>query len=141
MWAVVPRSARWGRHPGATLDIVYGLPVDTDLSAFVGLELQLVSISLHQVNADFDGVRKIGISIEGDYAVAPAGMAQVRYTAAPDGAAAPASLLGSQVAGVRVAEPGTTSVHFAGGATITVFDSEAHYESYQIYISERIIVV
>jgi uncharacterized protein DUF6188 len=120
---------------------VYGFPEDTDLSAFVGCELELVSIGLYQVNLNFDGLRKIGITIEGDYAVSGPGAAQNRYSAAPEGAAGLVGLLGSRVTDVQVADHGTTTVQFVGGAAIMIYDSEEHYESYQIYIGDRLIVV
>ncbi|UQX89255.1 DUF6188 family protein [Jatrophihabitans telluris] len=120
---------------------MYGLPEDTDLSAFVGCKLELVSISLHQVNLNFDGLRKIGITIEGDYAVSGPDVARDRYSAAPEGATGLVGLLGSRVSDVQVVDHGTTTVHFVGGAAIMIYDSEEHYESYQIYIGDRLIVV
>ena len=120
---------------------MYGLPEDTDLSAFIGCELELVPVGLYQVNLSFDGLQKIGITIEGDYAVSTPGGAQARYSAAPEGAAELIALLGSRVTDVQISEHGTTTVHFADGAAIPIYDSEAHYESYQIYIGERLIVV
>ena len=130
---VLIRSARIGG--------VHGLAVDTDLSPFVGCLLEVVSVGQYQVNLGFDGLRKIGITIEGDFAVALAGRAATMYSSAPEGAADLASLLGSEVSDASVIEPGTTSIRFANGATITAFDSQAHYESYQIYFGERLIVV
>jgi Family of unknown function (DUF6188) len=96
---------------------------------------------LYQVNLSFDGLQKIGIPIEGDYAVSRPGGAQARYSAAPEGAAGLIALLGSRVTDVQISEHGTTTVHFADGAAIAIYDSEAHYERYQIYIGERYIVV
>jgi hypothetical protein len=104
---------------------VYGLPENTDLSAFVGCELELVSISLHQVNLNFDGLRKIGITIEGHYAVSGTDAAQARYSAAPKGAAGLVRLLGSRVTDVQIADRGTTTVRFVGGAAIMIYDSTA----------------
>ena len=127
--------------PNARLGDVYGLSTDTDLSSFVGCRLELVSVGLYQLNLNFDGLRKIGISIEGDYAVSTPEATQVRYSEAPQGAAALIALLGSHVTDVRVTEPGTTTLHLSAGAAISIYDSEKHYESYQIYIGDRLIVV
>jgi hypothetical protein len=63
------------------------------------------------------------------------------YPAAPKGAGELIALLGFVVMAAVVTEPGTTRFKFAEGSIISVFDSEAHYESYQIYIGERLIVV
>jgi hypothetical protein len=120
---------------------MYGLPEDTDLTAFVGRELELVSIGSYVANISFSGFEKIGITIEGDYAVSKPGGAQTRYSAAPEGAGELVALLGSSVTDVQISEHGTTTIYFADGAAIAIYDSEAHYESYQIYIGEREIVV
>ena len=120
---------------------MYDLPEDTDLSAFIGRELEHVSVGLYLVNLSFDGFRKIGITIEGDYAVSKPGRAPTRYSAAPEGAAELISLLGSRVTDFQISEHGTTTIYFADGAAIAIYDSEEHYESYQIYIGEREIVV
>jgi hypothetical protein len=120
---------------------VYRLPEDTDLSAFVGCELGLVSVGLHQVNLNFDGLRKIGIAIEGEYAVTRPGEVQVRYSAPRDGAPVLVSLLGAAVTSADVTADGTTTIQLVDGTAIEIYDSETHYESYQIYIGERLIVV
>jgi hypothetical protein len=120
---------------------VYGLAEDTDLSAFVGRELALVSIGSYQVALNFGGPERVRITIEGDYGVSGPGSALVRYRAAPEGAARLVELLGSTVADVKVTEHGTTTVHFADGSAIAIYDSNKHYESYQIYIGDRLIVV
>lgn len=120
---------------------MYSLPQDTDLSAFVGCHLEVVSVSQFQVNLSFDGLRNVGISVEGDFAVHAPSSDAVRYPSAPDGATALIALLGAKVVDAVVSEPGTTRVEFAGGATITVYDSKSHYESYQIHMGERLIVV
>jgi hypothetical protein len=120
---------------------MYGLPQDTDLTAFIGCELDLVSIGLHQVNLSFDRLRGIGMTVEGHYAVSGPSQAQTRYSAAPAGAGALVALLGSRVTDAQVFADGTTTVLFADRGAVTIYDSEAHYESYQIYIGERIIVV
>ena len=62
---------------------MYGLREGTDLSPFVGRELELVSIGLHQVNLNFGGLQKIGITIEGDYAVSGPDLAWALYSAGP----------------------------------------------------------
>jgi len=108
---------------------MYGLPEDTDLAAFIGCELELVSIGSYQVNLNFGGLPKIGITIEGDYAVSKPGGGQTRYSAAPEGACGLVALLSSRVTDVRISEHGTTTIYFADGAAITIYDSEEHYES------------
>ena len=120
---------------------MYGLPEDTDLTAFIGRELELVSIGSYVANISFSGFEKIGITIEGDYAVSKPGGAQTHYSAAPEGVGELVALLGSSVTDVQISEHGTTTIYFADGAAIAIYDSEEHYESYQIYIGEREIVV
>jgi hypothetical protein len=103
--------------------------------------LELVSIGLHQVSLGFDGLRGIGISVEGEYAVSGPGGEQTRYSSAPEGAGALVALLGTRVTDARIPANGTTTVYFADHHAVTIYDSKAHYESYQIYIGEQIIVV
>lgn len=125
----------------ATLSGVYSLPEETNLSDFVGCPLEVVSVSQHQVNLSFDGLGNIGVSIEGNYSVLRPDGEETLYPAAPKGAGELVALLGSVVTAAVVTEPGTTSFRFADGSVISVFDSEAHYESHQIFIGERLIVV
>ena len=120
---------------------MYGLPEDTDLSDLIGCRVQSVSVGLHQVNLGLDGLRNIAITVEGDFAVAEPGSDPVRYSSAPVGAVALLALLDAEIVAARVSEPGTTLISFSGGGVIAVYDSKAHYESYQIQIGQRLIVV
>lgn len=130
-----------GRCSSATLSDVFGLPEETNLSEFVGCHLEVVSVSLHQIKLGFDGLRNLGISVEGDYSVLRSGGDEALYSAAPEGADALIALVGAEVVAAVVTEPGTTTIKFVGGAAVAIYDSEAHYESYQIHIGERLIVV
>ena len=120
---------------------MYGLPEDTDLSALVGCRLESVSVGLHQVNLGLDGLRNIAVTIEGDFSVAQQGHDEVRYSSAPEGAVVLISLLDAEIVAASASEGGTTVIRFSHGATAAIYDSEAHYESYQIQIGERLIVV
>jgi hypothetical protein len=51
------------------------------------------------------------------------------------------ALLGSRISDVQIPEHGTTTVHYADGAAIMIYESEAHHESYQIDIGKRLIFV
>ena len=120
---------------------MYGLPEATDLSDIVGCRLESVSVGLHQVNLGLDGLHNVAITVEGDFAVAQPGGDGVRYSSAPEGAVALISLLGAEIVVALVSWPGTTAITFDNGAVVEVYDSEAHYESYQIHIGQRLIVV
>ncbi len=120
---------------------MYGLPEDTDLSDLSGCHLQSVSVGVHQVNLGLDGLRNIGITVEGDFSVAQPGRDQVRYSSAPEGAVALISLLDAEIVTALVSAPGTTVISFSNGVVLAIYDSEAQYESYQIHIGQRLIVV
>ncbi|WP_459182081.1 DUF6188 family protein [Streptomyces sp.] len=120
---------------------MFGLDVDTDLAAFQGCELESFSVSAHQVQLRCNSLRNVGVSIEGDFAVIPAGGPTVMYRRPPDAAGALAGLLGAEIAKALVTSPGTVSIRFSDGTVIEIYDSEEHYESYQINIGERLILV
>jgi hypothetical protein len=57
------------------------------------------------------------------------------------GAAALLPLLGHDVTDASVPTDGTVQVIFDDGSVVDVLDSEADYESYQVHLGDRLLVV
>jgi hypothetical protein len=120
---------------------VNGLSPDTDVSALTGCTLTFVGFDQHQVQLAFYGHMHCAISIEGDYVVTPAGQESSRFSDAVAGASALLPLLGRAVTLAAVPSDGTVQVVFDDGSVVAVLDSEADYESYQIHLGDRLLVV
>lgn len=120
---------------------MHGLSTDTDLRPLSGCMLTFVGFGQYQVQLAFSGDTDCHISIEGDYAVMPPAGEVTTFSGAVDGAAALLPLLGHSVVLAEVPIDGTVRLGFDGGSVVEVRDSEAHYESYQISLGDRLLVV
>ena len=120
---------------------MHGLSPDTDLSPLSGCTLTFVGFGQYQVQLAFSGDTDCRISIEGDYVVTPSGGECTTFSRAVDGATALLPLLGHSVEVAEVPSDGTVRLGFDSGAVVEVLDSEAHYESYQINLGDRLLVV
>jgi hypothetical protein len=120
---------------------MYGLSPDTDLSPLNGCVLIFMGFGQYQVQLAFSGDTDCRISIEGDYVVTPSGGPATLFTGAVAGAGALLPLLGHSVEVAEVPSEGTARLGFDDGAVIDVLDSEAHHESYQINLGDRLLVV
>jgi hypothetical protein len=120
---------------------MYGLDVGTDLTPLTGCSLESIDMTLHQLQLRLDSLNGIRLSIESDFSIGPSGGAARTYDRPPEAAQALADLLGVEVVAAEVTEPGTVTLRWADGSALQVFDSNEHYESYQIYLGERLIVV
>lgn len=121
--------------------VMNGLGRDTDLTALNDSTLTFVGFGQNQVQLGFTGEKSCGISIEGDYVVTPAGGESTTFSGAVDGAAALLPLLGHTVHVAEVPSNGTVRVVLKDGSVVEVLDSELHYESYQINLGDRLLVV
>ena len=120
---------------------MYGLSPDTDLSPLNGCTLTFVGFGQYQVQLAFSGETNCAISIEGDYVVTPSDGESTTFSEAVDGAAAVLPLLGHTVVVAEVPSDGTVRVGVDDGSVIEVLDSQAHYESYQVDLGDRLLVV
>jgi len=120
---------------------MFGLEVGTDVSALSGCSLESIDLTEHQVQLRLDSLIGITLSIESDFSITPGGGKATRYDRPRDAAQALADRLGVVVTEAGVAEPGTLRLHWADGSLLEGFDSNKHYESYQIHMGERLIVV
>jgi hypothetical protein len=120
---------------------MYGLSPDTDLSLLNGCTLTFVGFGQYQVQLAFSGDTDCAISIEGDYVVTPSGGESTTFSGAVDGAAAVLPLLAHTVAVAGVPSDGIVRVSFDDGSVIAVLDSKEQYESYQVNLGGRLLIV
>lgn len=123
------------------MSAMHGLSLDTDLSPLNGSTLTFVGFGQYQVQLTFSGDPDCAISIEGDYIVTPTGGEATTFSGAVDGAGALLPLLGHTVEIAKVPSDGTVRVGFDGGSVVEVLDSKAHFESYQVNLGDRLLVV
>lgn len=120
---------------------MYGLDPNTDLSALRGCTLTFVGFGQYQLQLALSGDSDSSISVEGDYTVSERGGPALTCTEAVSGATALLRLLGRTVESANVPENGTVRVIFDDKSVVEVHDSSAHYESYQLNLAGREIVV
>lgn len=120
---------------------MYGLDTGTDVSALSGGLLTFVGFGQYQLQLAFTGAEYCLISVEGDYRVSRPPDQPVTYTDAVGGATALLPLLGRTVASAAVLEGGTVRVTFDDASLIDVLDSSSEYESYQLNLGDRLIIV
>ena len=120
---------------------MHGLSVDTDLSPLNGCTLTFVGFGQHQLQLAFSGDADCAISVEGDYIVSAPGREPIMFTDAVAGAATLLPLLGHTVTVAEVPSDGTVRVRFDDGSVVEVPDSQSRYESYQVNLGSRLLVV
>ena len=120
---------------------MYGLSPETDLSPLNGCTLTFVGFGRYQVQLAFSGDAQCRISIEGNYVVTPLGLESAAFSDAVAGAGALLPLLGHTVVLASVPTDGTVRVGFDAGTVVEVLDSSAQYESYQVNLGERLLIV
>ena len=120
---------------------MYGLSRDTDLGLLNGTTLTFVGFGRYQVQLAFSGDTDCGISIEGDYVVTPSGGEPTTFSEAVGGATEVLALLGHTATVADVPTDGTVRVRFDDGTVVEVLDSHADYESYQVNLGDRLLVV
>jgi hypothetical protein len=123
------------------MSIVYGLPLDTDLSPLNACTLTFVGFGQYQLQLAFSGDVDCSISIEGRYTVAPAGQEPTTYSEAVDGAEAQLPILGHAVTSASVPIDGTVRMVFDDESVVEALDSSSDYESYQINLGKRLLIV
>ena len=117
-----------------------GLPSDTDLSGFVGAELQVIYLGKWQVSLIFSTLADCSVTIEGDYSVAINGQYAVRFDSSVRGASHIGELLTKTVAGAGVVD-NALRLAFDDGSVIEIYDSQSTYESYQFTVAGSTYVV
>lgn len=120
---------------------MHGLGIGADLGELAGGVLSFVGFGQYQVQLAFSGATDCSISVEGHYRVSPPAGEKATYTEAVDGAVALLQLLGRTVVSAGVPEDGTVRITLDDGSLVEVLDSSTQYESYQLKLGHRLIVV
>ena len=121
-------------------EIVYGLPDETDLTFFIGTELQQVCIGRHEVILRFGD--DLSITVESDIGHrSTLGELDAVFKTIVPAAMVLCNLINAMVSSASVKSPGTLVLQFSNGEALEIYDSNTSYESYQIACGDRLIVV
>ena len=122
---------------------MYGLDPSTDVSLLIGCTLDHVGVGRHQVSLALAGNPhpRCSLTIEGDFVVGSRDGTRRTFSDAVEGSGAITPLLSLSVVTADVPENGRLRISFSDGSVIEALDSESDYESYQLSIGERVIIV
>jgi hypothetical protein len=118
---------------------MFGLAPETDLSFLRGVELLQVCIGANEVILAFHP--NVTITIEGTFQVEVPGSTAEVFDDARSSAASLVTLLEGTVKSVAWEESGTVRLDFTSGAALEIYDSQEHYESFQITHGAAIYVI
>jgi Family of unknown function (DUF6188) len=119
---------------------MYGLPDDFDAGAFVGRTLEQVCFTENQVTLHFDCVVDITVEsafVHGDRK-SESSHPVIRMPVHESGLM---RLLGSSIIESSGNQDGTLMLAFDNGDLVKILDDAPNYESYQIRIGDRVIIV
>ena len=118
---------------------MYGLPADFDSRIFVGRTLELVCFAAYQINLHFD--QEIGVQVGGEYSLQMDTGSEPEIIEPPEFHAGLTKLLEQTVSNASSTRDGMLSLQFSNGAVFTCYDRTPGYESYEISIGDRHIIV
>lgn len=118
---------------------MYGLPADFDSRIFIGRTLEVVCFLVNQINLHFD--QKISVQLGGEYSLQMDPESEPEIIEVPEFHPGLTKLLEQTISNASAAADGTLTLHFSGGAVFTCYDRTPGYESYDIYIGDRRIIV
>ncbi|HEX5278675.1 MAG TPA: DUF6188 family protein [Micropepsaceae bacterium] len=118
---------------------MYGLPADFDGRIFVGRTLEVVSFFVNQMILRFD--QDISVRLEGEYSLQLDSGSEPEIIEVPEFHPELTKLLEQTVSNASSAKDGTLKIQFSGGAIFTCYDRTPGYESYEIDIGDRRIIV
>mgnify|MGYP003970781501 FL=1 len=119
---------------------MYGLPKDFDTSCLIGCLLERVSFTKNQVIFDFD--RDTSIVVEGPFkhSIGKENN-QENIKEPPIQNSSTMNLLGCEVFDTKSNDDGTLCLMFDNGQSLTCYDDSPNFESYQIQIGKKTIIV
>jgi hypothetical protein len=119
---------------------MYGLPNDFDPSVFIGMELIQICFSANQLTIYFND--ELSITVQSSLCFERSGTNyEPKIMSIPICESDLMVAIGDQVVQAAGNTEGTLCLTFAGGHQITVFDDSESYESYQIRVRDRMIIV
>lgn len=119
---------------------MYGLPTDTDVSGFVGEELQVLYVGKWQVSLIFSTLADCSVTAEGEFSVALTGEDVKRFDSSVEGAPHLGRLLMKTVATAGVVG-NALRLTVDDGSVVEIYDSQAAHESYQFTVGGATYVV
>ncbi len=108
---------------------MYGLSKTTNVTFLIGNTLSQICVGLFQLILNFEG--DVSISVEGIFEYGRAG-SMPQSGPMPQSACLLIDLLGKEIGGIEILDHGTLAIHFSNGTELTLHDSNANGESYQI---------
>jgi hypothetical protein len=118
---------------------MYGLPADFDASIFVGKRLESVCFYEFSVGFSFDPEAYVQTEWGFNYSVGPNEPSHFQAIPATDSGAI--RLLGFTITAGEAHPDGTLTLVFDDGSVLQFLDSGPQYESYQIKLGDREIIV
>lgn len=118
---------------------MYGLPANFDSRIFVGRTLEEIYFAAYHFVLQFD--QHIGVQVHGEYSL------QIDPGLEPDIIDVPefhpqlTKLLEQTVNNATATREGTLTLQFSNGAVFTCYDRTPGYESYEIFIGDRHLIV
>jgi len=108
---------------------MYGLEKGVNLDFLLGRELSQICVGAYVVNLNFD--ENTCISLGCECQVIPPHADRVPAASLP-AVTNFLSLIGAKITSASSIGNGDLAIGFSGGVTLMIYDSEAHYESYNI---------
>jgi hypothetical protein len=118
---------------------MYGLPKDFDCNCFVGHALEMICVNANQIYLHFDG--KTVITIESKYAVRKKQDANILVSEVPFVETKLFSLIEQKIIAATAREDGTLTLAFGNDFLLSCYDRSDQYESYQIKLGDKTIIV
>lgn len=118
---------------------MYGLPADFDSRIFVGSNLEMICFAVNQLYLHFG--HKLMIQLGGEYSLQTDPASEPEIIEVPEFHPQLTKLLEQTVNNASATREGTLTLQFSNGAVFTCYDRTPGYESYEIIIGERRIIV
>jgi hypothetical protein len=121
---------------------MYGLPKDFDCGRLVGRFLEQICYGLYQIQLRFD--QALTISVESSFLYKDPAAPQPKRIDIPGGPAIQSCLLHllhHTIVKASGDDEGTLTLEFDNGHVLQCLENEGPYESYQINIGDRLIIV
>jgi hypothetical protein len=118
---------------------MYGLPKDFDAPSLIGLTLEMVCFNISQIYLHFD--HHVMITVEGTLTYQSKLNGNVQKLSPPVVETNLMQLVGHKVTHAVGTPDGTLSLTFDNGHVVECLDDSPDYESYQIAIGGKTVVV
>lgn len=135
--ACFTKGSAYGRSRRVRL--VLGLPEGEAFDFLGGRVLEQICFGQFQVQLRFD--ERVSIAVEGAVGVSGDGVAETTAEDPRNAGSALIALLGRTISHIRLPDAKNLVIEFDNGTTVRIVDSEEGYESFQVHVRDRVIVV